>query len=301
MNEGTTNVDGLTDSTPGNQSGRNIKREIKDEDEDDILDIAPAPKRARVENNPPATQGLVLSPRESTSDRPSSLPMAPQPNSSPKVEQHQQIERILNLPSDAYYDILSLANRTSMSMMIDPMFINLSLLVHPGRCQHPQALQALVRVNDAYAWISRHPGQAQPFVSSPLPPPMASPAPAPVPVAAPAPSASQPLVVPHDPWSGDLESPPSRQFAPRPSSHIYVRNGEPFIRPAVGWQFRTRGGETRVWVRRRFRRLIQDYEGFEGVRFGEDGWIVPILSVNYSRKYRQKIENQAKFEFNTHP
>lgn len=175
--------------------------------------------------------------------------------------------RILLCPADAYFDILSLANGTDMAALGEASWLNLSFLLHPKLCPLSDAVKALCRVNDAYAWIQRHPRLAQPHVSlapmphvaqATLPPPRASSA------------ASSPRVdsarEPQQPWdslstqwqphfstqqpesdtSRSLKPPLRRKFPPSPSSHVYVSHGKP-IRTLVEWQFRkTRGRDAAV-------------------------------------------------------
>lgn len=98
-----------------------------------------------------------------------------------------------------------------------------------------------------------------------------------------------------------LDPPPLWTFPARRSSHIYVSNGRPTVRPVVGWQFRKRGGETRVWYNARWRALIQNRPEFRGVYVDEYGWIMPSMSGGISENLRRKIQGQAKYEFNSHP
>lgn len=234
-------------------------------------------------------------------------------------EQSRQLHRILLCPADAYFDILSLANGTDMLVLVEASWLNLSFLLHPRICPLPDAANALSRVNDAYSWIQKHPGSAQPHVSTtPMPPvaqdtlsnpraSFASSSPRADTVKEPQKSwdstGTQPHIAPQQPESGptrEFEAPPLRTFGPRPSSHIYVSNGKPTIRPAVGWQFRELGGEKRVWYKGRWRALIQDRPGFQGLRVDKDGWIMPILDCDLNENQWSKTQGQAKFEFNSH-
>lgn len=235
-------------------------------------------------------------------------------------EQSRQLHRILLCPADAYFDILSLANGTDMFALVEASWLNLSFMLHPRVCPLPDSVKALSRVNDAYAWIQKHPGLAQPYVP---PPPMPHLAQATLStrrssVAASVPkvdtvrepqklwasTGTQPNLSPQQFRSGParvLGSPPPRTFAPRPSSHVYVNDGKPTIRPTVGWQFRELGGETWVWHKGRWRPLLQSSSTFQGLRVDEDGWIMPIMNRDFNENQWRKVQSQAKFEFNSHP
>lgn len=258
---------------------------------------------------------------QSSASRPASP--SPAPNGE---EQSRQIERILNCPANAYFDILSLANGTDMGSLVEGSWLSLSFMLHPRRCPHPDAVKALSRVNDAYAWIQRHPGLAQPD-AAPLPLPHLGQAMSMAPKASvtttPArkeaeqarqqsgegPS-QQPTQQPQPPTASEqpqdghvrtLVPRPRKTYPARRSSHIYTSNGRPTIRPTQGWQFREIRGEVRVWHRGNWKRLIQNRPDFQGVDVDAEGWIVPILRGVLSEERKEKISGQAQFEFNTHP
>lgn len=115
---------------------------------------------------------------------------------------------------------------------------------------------------------------------------------------------TQPHIAPQQPKSGPTHkfaTPPPETFDPRPSSHIYVTNGEPTVRPVVGWQFKKMKGKTRVWSKGRWRKLIQNRRDFQGLRVDMNGWIMPVLDPPLSEIPWGHVRDQAKVEFNSHP
>lgn len=238
--------------------------------------------------------------QSSTSQPPSSEPI------DDTQQQYQQLHRILSCHKDAYFDILSLANGTDMPVVIQASWHNLSYLVNPVGCRLPDAALAFSRVNDAYAWIQAHPGLPQPTPSTPRASLAASS------LGANTVRESQqswdspgtrPHIAPQQPESGPTRrfgSPPPGRSSPKPSSHIYVRNGEPTLRPAVGWQFRKIRGETRVWCEGQWRSLIQNSPEFKGLRVNTYGWIMPKFNHTLSRSQYRMVREQAKVEFNSH-
>lgn len=171
-------------------------------------------------------------------------------------------------PADAYFDILSLANGTDLCELVEASWLHLSFLIHPRICPIPDAAKALSRVNDAYSWIQKHPGLAQPH-NSPQPVPHVAHDTLSTPKASssttfpradtvrkPQQQCDSPGTQPHfASQQAGWDTAPAKTYGPRPSSHIYVKNGKPTIRPVVGWQFREHEGETRVWHQGRWRSL----------------------------------------------
>lgn len=72
------------------------------------------------------------------------------------------------------------------------------------------------------------------------------------------------------------------------------------VRPAIGWQFRTRGDETKVWWDERWRPLIRERADFGGVFVNGEGWIMPIIQGNISTRKMKRLLEQAEVEFNSH-
>lgn len=278
------------------------------------------PQHPAIQHSAPrhsATQQTRAVPYQDASEVGQETSFVPVPNAQ---EQSRQLNRILSYRADAYFDILSLANGTDMFALVEASWLNLSFMLHPRVCPLPDAVKALSRVNDAYSWIQKHPGSAQPYVPPPKMPHLAQATLSPRRSSV-APSVAkvdtvrepqklwdstgtQPNLSPQQSRSGParvLGSPPHRTFAPRPSSHIYVNNGNPTIRPAVGWQFRELGGETWVWNKGRWRPLLQKCPTFQGLRVDEGGWIMPIMNRDFNENQWRKVQSQAKFEFNSHP
>lgn len=277
----------------------------------------PAPQRPAIQHQALSTQQTREVPHQNAPRTGRETSSVPIPDAQ---DQSRQLHRILLCPADAYFDILSLANGTERVPLVEASWLDLSFMLHPRICPLPDAVKALSRVNDAYAWIQKHPGSAQPYVSPPPMPPLAQDtlSASRASVAASPPRVdtvtepqqpwdspnTQPHLSPQQPRSGParvLDPPPPRTFASKPSSHIYVSNGRPIIRPAVGWQFREHGGETRVWYDGRWRPLIQSSSTFQGLRVDEDGWIMPIMNRSFSESKWKKVQGQAKLEFNSHP
>lgn len=276
----------------------------------------PGIQHPAIQHSAPSILETPSPPHQNPSSTSQSPPSEPVQNTQ---EQSRQIHRILSCPTDAYFDILSLANGTDLPPLIRASKIELSYLLHSIVCPHPDADLALSRVNGAYAWIQEHPGLSQPYVPSPTMPPVTQDTPS-TSRASPAASSlekdtvresqqpsdspgTEPDITTQQPGSGTThihEMPPPTTFGPRPSSEIYVINGEPTVRPSVGWQFREFEGETRVWYNGRWRKLIQNRPEFRGLRVDEHGWIMPVLDRTLSWRNQKHVRAQARFEFNSH-
>lgn len=56
-----------------------------------------------------------------------------------------------------------------------------------------------------------------------------------------------------------------------------------------------------MYFQHRYRSLIRNRADFAGLRVDDEGWIVPVLSGNPTPTTIRKLNQIARFEFNSHP